>query len=103
MAVKAVREAASPKAREMLVGARIYVPASPGTSAEWLGRRIGCYQARMIVEPPPAPATDCPFAYAGSTVRVDGTSDGFAVTVKSEDWASAHRILETSETLAATL
>jgi hypothetical protein len=80
------------------VGARIYVPASQNTTAEWLGHRIACYQARLT-EMPAAPAA-CPLASASAKVRVDGTSNGFAVTVTSDDLQTARAILRTSETFA---
>ncbi len=98
-AVRAVREPVSPKGRDFLVGARIYVPASPGLTAEWLGHRIACYQARLDKLGPVAPPA-CPLVDGTAKVRVDGTNNGFAVTVRSDDLEMARSILRTSESFA---
>jgi hypothetical protein len=99
LAVKPVREPVSPKGRDFLVGARIYVPATPGITAEWLGHRIACYHARLAEVAPAAPG-GCPLVDASSKVRVDGTNTGFAVTVRSDDLETARAILRTSEMFA---
>jgi hypothetical protein len=98
VAVKAVRESVSPKGRDFLVGATIYVVASPGLTAEWLGHRIGCYKARLAEAAPAEPAV-CPLDRSAK-VRVDGTTNGFAVTVKSDDLEIARSILRASEAFA---
>jgi hypothetical protein len=99
LAVRAVREPVSPKGRDFLVGATIYVPAAPGLTAEWLGHRIACYHARLAEAAPSVPAA-CPLVDGSAKVRVDGTSNGFAITVKSDDLEMARSILRTSEMFA---
>jgi len=78
---------------EKLVGARLFVPAAPGLTAEWLhaqlARRAGA----------DSPATQCPLDVPGSSIKVQSGGPGFWVSVSARNDADAREILRRAEAL----
>ena len=96
LAVNAVREPFPLKGRRAaLLGATVYILASPGLTKEWLGHLIECHIARGAQ---PSPVAD-PLAAGSPTVDVVSTSNGFAVSITSKDPYQAERILSESQRL----
>jgi len=95
LAVNAVREPFPLKGRRAaLLGATVYILASPGLTKEWLGHLIECHVARGAQPSPVAdPLTGSP------TVDVVSTGNGFAVSITSKDPYQAERILHDSQRL----
>jgi hypothetical protein len=74
--------------------------AVPGLTAEWLQRLIDCHLARNaarghVAEEMP----NCPLVPKGVTARVESTGDGFAVSIRGGDDATAREIAARSERL----
>lgn len=75
-------------------GAVITFRAVPGMTAEWLQRVVECHLARnaalghVVPEMP-----SCPLVPDGVSAQVTATDTGFAVSVRSEDTATAQEIL----------
>lgn len=106
--VKPLIEDVTTDAQEPLVtrtaGAVVTFRAVPGLTAEWLQRIINCHLARNatrghVVEEMP----DCPLVPKGVIVRVSSTGDGFAVSIRADDEATAREILARAERLRAKL
>ena len=80
LAVNAVREPFPLKGRRAaLLGATVYILASPGLTKEWLGHLIECHIARGAQ---PSPVAD-PLVAGSPTVDVVSTGNGFAVSITS--------------------
>lgn len=78
-----------------LQGAVVTFRAAPGMTAQWLQRLVNCHLARNVAlghEVPEMPA--CPLVPKGASATVAPTAagDGFAVTIRGEDEASAREI-----------
>ncbi len=83
-------------------GAVVYMSAAPGLTAEWLGHLIDCYQAQAAESAAATPASEsCPLTGAEVSCSVEPTHSGFAVSIRSPHWATAHHIYELSQRLAA--
>jgi hypothetical protein len=81
-------------------GAVITFRAVPGMTTEWLQRIVDCHLARnasLGFDVPEMPY--CPLAVKGARAKVASTGNGFAVTVDSDDPASAKEILGRAEGL----
>jgi hypothetical protein len=78
---------------DKLVGARLFVPAKPGLTAEWLhaelARRAGSAQ----------PDNSCPLAVHGVNIKVQSGGPGFWVSITSPDDANAKEVLRRAEAL----
>jgi hypothetical protein len=81
---------------QRLVGARIYLLASPGLTKEWLGHLIECYIALHAGSASPTPD---PLAVTKVMADVTSTTNGFVVTLTSRDLDDAERIRRESEAL----
>jgi hypothetical protein len=90
--VQEVRDRVFPKAPPQLVGVRIDLRATPGVTEQWIGRIIGCHVAHYAVVGG-APAVPSPILVPGAQVRVSSTSDGFRVSVTSNDADVARQAL----------
>ena len=78
---------------EKLVGARLFVPAQPGLTGEWL-------QAQLAQRPSsPDAAGVCPLDVPGSSVKVRSGGPGFWVSVSARDDAGAREVLRRAEAL----
>jgi hypothetical protein len=92
------RSSASPQ----LTGARVVFRAVPGMTAEWLQRVIDCHLARNAAighEAASAEMPDCPLTLRNATARVESVGDGFAVTIRSDDAATAKEIVRRTESV----
>ena len=96
LAVRPVREPFPQKGRPVaLLGATVYVLASPGLTKEWLGHLIECRVSSVAHD---SKVVD-PLAVGFPTVEVVSTSNGFAISITSKDPYEAERILHDSELL----
>ena len=78
---------------EKLVGARLFVPAQPGLTAEWL-------QAQLAQRSSSAPAAaQCPLDVPGASVKVQSGGPGFWVSISARDDAGAREVLRRAESL----
>jgi hypothetical protein len=81
-------------------GAVITFHAMPGMSAQWLQRVVDCHLARNAAMGHEAPEMPyCPLVPKDVTAKVSGTSDGFAVQVRSDNPAAAQEIWKRAQTL----
>ena len=79
---------------ERTTGAVVTFRAVPGMTPEWLQRVMNCHLARNAAlghEVPEMP--NCPLVPRGTEAQVASVGDGFAVTIRSDDEASAREIL----------
>ncbi|MEO8905578.1 MAG: hypothetical protein ABI627_29005 [Polyangiaceae bacterium] len=89
--------------REKLVGATTVFRATPGMTAEWLQRVVDCHVARAASVGHAMPEMDyCPLALNNiESAKVGSAGDGFSITVRSEDPATAEAILKRSQGLSS--
>ncbi len=73
-----------------LVGARLFIPARPGLTPQWIQRNVDWHVAAMNGRP----MAGCPMAVAAATVRVVSAETGFWVEITADSSASAKQILE---------
>ena len=87
---------------EALVGAVVTFRAVPGMTAEWLQRVVDCHLARnaslghVVPEMP-----NCPLVPNGATATVASSGNGFAVSIRSNDPATAKEILTRAQRLVS--
>jgi hypothetical protein len=99
--VEEVRERIFPKAPPQLVGAAIYVRATPGITEQWLGRVVECHLAhRAALGALASDAATSPFAESAQ-VAVSSTPTSFRVAITSPDLDVARSVLAKSERLVA--
>lgn len=79
---------------DKLVGARLFVPAQPGLTAEWLHAQL----ARRANEA--QAGASCPLDVPGATVKVQSGGPGFWVSVSAKSDAGAREILRRARALA---
>ena len=75
---------------EQLAGARVFVYAEPGLTAEWL---------HYSLEQQRSPGSACPADVPGARISVQSGGPGFWVTLSSENGAVARQILERAQRL----
>jgi hypothetical protein len=86
---------------DKLRGAVVTFRAVQGMTGEWLQRIVDCHVARNAALGNEMPEmASCPLNVKGAKAKVSSTGNGFAVTVESDDPASAQEILKRSQTLA---
>jgi hypothetical protein len=78
---------------QKLVGARLFVPAQPGLTAEWLEAEL---ERRAST---PEAAGQCPLDVPGARVDVRSGGPGFWVTVSARDDSGAREVLRRAEAL----
>jgi hypothetical protein len=78
--------------QELLAGARVFVYAEPGLTAEWLHYSLAQQRG--------ASNSTCPLDVPGARLTVQSGGPGFWVTVSSESTRSAKEILKRAEQLA---
>jgi hypothetical protein len=86
--------------RTKTAGAEIVFRAIPGMTAEWLQRLVDCHIARSATIGHETASSDmpaCPLTLKGIQANVRSVGDGFAVTVRSDDTATANEILRRAE------
>ena len=74
-----------------LIGAVVQVRATPGLTAEWLGRVLQCDAARQAPSAACGPS-GCPLTPAGASADVTSTRSGFAVALRARDPELAREI-----------
>jgi hypothetical protein len=86
---------------QRLVGATVRFRAVPGMTAEWLQRIVDCHMARNAARGYELPdMSECPLMIKGATATVTSTGNGFAVSVRSDDYEAATKIRQRAEALA---
>lgn len=86
---------------ENTVGATVVFRARPGMTEEWLQRLVDCHLARNAAMGHQMPEMEyCPLMPAGVTARVRSTGNGFAISVRSDDPATAEEVLRRARALA---
>ena len=89
-------------ATQQTEGVVVTFRAVPGMTAEWLQRVVNCHLARnaslghVVPEMP-----NCPLVPNGLTATASSTGNGFAVSVRSSDSATARDILSRAQRLIA--
>jgi hypothetical protein len=87
---------------EQTVGAVVTFRAVPSMTAEWLQRVVDCHLARnaslghVVPEMP-----NCPLVPKGVTATTTSTGNGFAVSIRSSDPATAKEILVRAQRLVS--
>jgi len=84
-------------------GATVVFQAVPGMTTEWLQRLVDCHLARNAAighEAASAEMSYCPLALRGAKASVRSIGDGFAITVQSDDNATAKEIIRRLGSLA---
>jgi hypothetical protein len=79
-----------------LAGARVFLEAQPGLTAEWLRVRLGRHMAEMRG---PATMRDCAFDMKDVNVQVDPAGTGFNVTFTAKDTEQAKEVLRRAQLL----
>ena len=83
-------------------GAAITFRAVPTLTTEWLQHEINCHLARAAAVGFEMPEMSyCPLMLKGVKATVSSAGDGFAVTVESEDPATAKEVLSRAQALVA--
>jgi hypothetical protein len=100
VSVSEVRDKVYPKAPPQLVGAAVYVRATPGVTEQWLGRVIECHLAHRAAAGDLASDRSSPFS-ENARVSVSSTSTMFRVAITSPDIDVARSVLAKSERLVA--
>jgi hypothetical protein len=99
--VEEVREKLFPKAPPQLVGAAVYVRATPGVTEQWLGRVIECHLAhRATLGTLATDRAASPFA-ENAQVAVSSTPTSFRVAITSPDIEVARSVVAKAERLVA--
>jgi hypothetical protein len=97
--VEEVRERTFPKAPPQLVGAAVYVRATPGVTEQWLGRVVECHLAhRAALGGLASDAATSPFA-EDARVSVSSTPTSFRVAITSPDLEVARSVVAKAERL----
>jgi hypothetical protein len=78
-------------AGKILAGARVFIPAEPALTAEWLRSRL----ARRAS--PPSAQSECPLDVRGVSVSVKSGGAGFWVTIAGTDRESAGEVLRRAQ------
>jgi hypothetical protein len=78
---------------ETLVGARVYVPAEPGLTQQWLQREL------LERASNPRPGTGCPLDVPGIQLAVESAGPGFWVQMASADRKTAREVLRRAQQL----
>jgi hypothetical protein len=78
---------------EKLVGARAFVPARPGLTAEWLHAELARRAASA------KPDGSCPLDVPGVSIKVQSGGPGFWVSMTARDDADAREVLRRAEAL----
>lgn len=77
----------------VFVGGQAVFRATPGLTAEWLQRVVQCHQARAAAVGFDMPEMSyCPLVLRGAQASVSSVGDGFAISVTSDDPATAAEI-----------
>jgi hypothetical protein len=76
-------------------GARLFLPAQPGLTAEWIEANL----VRHIAEAKAHPSYDCPLDVAGATATASSAGTGFWVQISASDADAAKEILNRSRRL----
>ena len=83
-----------------LQGATVTLRAVPGLTAEWLQRAIDCHIARNgVLGDDDAGMRACPLGLRSVTATVRSARTGFAVVIRSDDYANAEAIWQRSQAL----
>lgn len=81
-------------------GAVVTFRAVPGMTAEWLQRVVDCHLARNASLGHDMPEMSyCPLVPKGVAARVTSTGNGFAVTIQSDDSATAQEVWKRAQAL----
>jgi hypothetical protein len=97
--VEELRERTFPMAPPQLVGAAVYVRATPGVTEQWLGRVVECHLAHRAAQGGLASdAATSPFA-EDARVSVSSTSTSFRVAITSPDIEVARSVAAKAERL----
>ena len=82
------------------VGAKVVFRAVPGMTAEWLQRVVDCHIARnSALGHKVQNMSDCPLVPRGVSAGVESTGDGFSVSIRADDIATAKEVLARAERL----
>jgi len=79
---------------KILAGARVFIPAEPGLTAEWLRAQLD-RRAALAIE-----AFQCPLDVRGVRVSVQSGGPGFWVTIASDDREKAKEVLRRAQRVA---
>ncbi len=82
-----------------LIGATVRVRATPGMTAEWLGRALQCDAARSGPSASCSPE-GCPLVPDGASMDVTSTPTGFAIAVRARELSLALAIHERAKGFA---
>jgi hypothetical protein len=78
---------------ERLAGARVYVPAKPGLTGEWLHAQLARRSAANRA------GTECPLDIPGVSISVRSAGPGFWVSLAADDHDDAKEVLRRAQTL----
>jgi hypothetical protein len=95
--VEPLIESSNPKAPPHRAGAVVHVRATPGMTAQWLGRVLACSAVRQVTE-----TERWPPAFAGALREVTPTPTGFAITLRAREPDLAGEIERQARALVAT-
>jgi len=96
----AIAPAGSKSASPKVIGATVSFRAVPGMTSEWLQRIVDCHVARSnAMGSDMGEMAYCPLMVKGASAQVTSVSNGFAVTVQSNDPVAAQEILRRAQAL----
>ena len=98
--VEEVRDRVHPKWPEQPFGIAVYIRATPGVTAQWVGRQAACALAHSAVVGASAAAEASPWT-EDAKVSVSTTVTGFRVSFTSADIDTARRLVAEGRALAA--
>jgi hypothetical protein len=81
-----------------LRGATIYLRATPGATAPWIGRLLQCHLLRHE-RGGSCTTVECALERPGTGAEVSSTPMGFAIAVRASDADSAREVLKRAEAL----
>ena len=87
-----------------LVGARLWLPARPGLTPQWLERTLRCHQARHVLQPDSAqPTVPDPFWLPDGWIEIDVEPErgGFVAVLRADDVAEGQQIYARAQAFVA--
>jgi hypothetical protein len=80
---------------QRFAGARLFLPAQPGLTPEWIQANL----AKHAAEAKGHPSKECPLDVPGATFSVNSAGDGFWVAISAKDSAGAKEVLDRARML----
>jgi hypothetical protein len=101
VAVEEVRDRAFPKWPTQPFGVAVYIRATPGLTAQWIGQELMCSVAHHAAVGAQLSADSSPLTTEDAKISVSTTTTGFRVSFTSSDIDTARRLIAKGRALVA--